>query len=156
MPDLITHVCSAQLLRCVSRIGLFPVFALGVILPDLISRPCHIIFPRTYWYVAPFHSPLVCVLYCALISLIFVPGIRRACFFSLSAGVGLHLLLDSFQKQMGPMYYWLFPLSWKSGSLGLFWPEEALFFLPVTIAITAGITLFMRWGSRPFRVGIGE
>jgi len=132
----------------------FPVFALGVILPDLLSRPFHILFPSTYWFVVPFHSPLVCLLYCALISLVFAPGLRRICFLALFAGVALHLFLDSFQNQAGPVYYWLFPFSWKSGWFGLFWPEEALFFLPLTIMIA----LFVAWLTRRKRIiryGIG-
>jgi len=144
MPDLITHLCSAQVVRRLCRLPLFPVFSLGVILPDLISRPFHILFPSTFWFVEPLHSPFVCLLYCALASLIFVPAIRKVCFFSLSGGVALHLFLDSFQKQIGPMYYWLFPFSWKSWWFGFFWPEDALFFLPVTVLITLLISWMMK------------
>jgi len=142
MPDLITHLCSAQVTRRLIRVRLFPVFALGAILPDIISRPVHILFPVTSWYVAPFHSPLVCLLYCLLLSLLFAPSIRRACFGWLCAGVALHLALDSLQKQVCPIYYfWLFPFSWWTWDADLFWPAQALLFLPVTIAITALVSI---------------
>ena len=141
MPDLVTHLCVAQIVRRTFRLSLFSVFALGSILPDLLSRPFHIIFPSTYWYVAPFHAPVVCLLYCVLFSLLFARGIRKTCFLLLSGGVALHLALDLMQKQLEPKYFWLFPFFWKSWWVGFFWPEQALFFLPVTIAVTILISL---------------
>jgi Na+/proline symporter len=126
------------------RIRYFSIFALGVILPDLLSRPFHILFPATYWYLVPFHSPIVCVLYCVLISLLFERGTRKPVFFCLIAGVSLHLAFDLLQNQMAPHYFWLFPFSWKSWWVGLFWPEEALFFLPVTVAVTLVVSLVSR------------
>ena len=141
MPDLVTHLCSAQLVRKLFRLRFFPIFALGVILPDLISRPLHIVFPPAYWFVVPLHSPIVCLLYCMLLSLLFSREIRRTVFLYLSGGVALHLALDSLQKQLQPTYFWLFPFSWKSWWAGIFWPEQALFMLPVTIAVTILITL---------------
>ena len=146
MPDLVSHLCAAQITGRVRRMKLFAVFALGAILPDILSRPVHILFPATFWYVAPMHSPLVCILYCALVSLAFCHDIRRGCFFALLAGVCLHLALDSLQIQFRPHYFWLFPFSWRSWWAGLFWPEQALFFLPVTLAVTAAVTLVTRRG----------
>jgi hypothetical protein len=147
MPDLVTHLCSAQLARRGLFGRFFPLFALGAILPDILSRPAHILFPATYGFVHPFHSPVVCILYCAFIALLFVPALRRASFTCLLAGVALHLALDAFQKQLGPEYLWLFPFSWRSGCIGLFWPEQALFFLPVTLGVTAAVTAWRRrWG----------
>lgn len=137
MPDLVTHLCAAQIARRGALDRHFPLFALGVILPDVVSRPVHILFPHSYSFVQPLHSPVVCALYCAIVALLFVPSLRRTAFACLLAGVALHLALDSLQKQIGPMYLWLFPFSWRSGSIGLFWPEQALFFLPVTLAVTA-------------------
>lgn len=144
MPDLVTHFCTACVTARMVRIRFFALFALGVILPDLLSRPFHILFPALFWYLTPFHSPLVCVLYCALFSLFLAPGLRLAGFFSLLAGAGLHLLFDLFQVQLCPAYYWFFPFSWRSFWLGLFWPEQALFFLPATILLTALICLMTR------------
>jgi hypothetical protein len=147
MPDLLTHLCSAQIARKTFKLKFFPVFALGVILPDLLSRPFHIIFPAVYWYVVPLHSPLVCVMYCFLISRLFAKQIRKAVFLYLSGGVGLHLFLDLFQKQISPHYFWFFPFSWKSYWVGLFWPGQALFFLPVTVGVTILITYLFRKGG---------
>jgi len=144
MPDLVTHLCSAQFARRGLFGRFFPLFTLGVILPDILSRPVHILFPSSYPFVQPLHSPAVCVLYCALIAILFVPALRRAAFACLLAGVVLHLVLDAFQKQLGPEYLWLFPFSWRSGCIGLFWPEHALFFLPITLAVTVLVTLRRR------------
>ena len=140
MPDLITHLCTAQIARRMFRRISFPLLALGVILPDLLSRPVHILFPATYWFVVPLHSPLVCLCYCAAISMLFSRRIRSACFLALCAGVVLHLAVDALQDQVEPTYFWLFPFSWKSWWVGLFWPEQALYFLPVTIILTALIS----------------
>jgi hypothetical protein len=144
MPDLVTHLCAARILRRRVGAGFFPLFALGAVLPDIPSRPLHIIFPATYWFVAPFHSPLVCLLYCALLSLAFVPALRKPAFLCLCAGTALHLSLDLLQKQVCPVYFWFFPLSWKSWGIGLFWPDWALMALPLTIAVTA----YVAWRER--------
>ncbi|MCX6356668.1 MAG: hypothetical protein NT045_02130 [Candidatus Aureabacteria bacterium] len=104
MPDLITHLCSLQVVRQFVRVRHLSVVMLGVILPDIISRPLHIFFPATYWYMAPLHSPLVCLLYCLLVSLLWAPELRRGVFLALLAGVALHLLFDSMQNQLGPVY----------------------------------------------------
>lgn len=148
MPDLLTHLCSAQLVRRGLLDRLFPLFALGAMLPDLLSRPAHILFPAAYPFVKPLHSPLVCIPCCALLAFLFVPGIRRAAFACLLAGTALHLALDAFQRQLGPEYFWLFPFSWRSGALGLFWPEQALVFLPVTVAVTLLVSAWRRVRAR--------
>jgi len=157
MPDLITHLCITQIARRLFRLTSFPLLALGAIMPDILSRPFHILIPAAYWFVAPMHSPLVCLCYCSAISLLFARGIRRACFVSLCTGVALHLALDSLQDQVAPMYFWLFPFSWKSWWGGLFWSEQALFFLPVSLALTAlismkGCTVLPRRTQRSSRV----
>ncbi|MEI6632502.1 MAG: hypothetical protein WCP22_01655 [Chlamydiota bacterium] len=149
MPDLVTHLCSAQLARRGLFGRCFPLFALGVMLPDILSRPVHILFPASYPFVQPLHSPAVCVLYCALIALLFVPALRRAAFACLLAGVALHLAFDALQKQVGPEYLWLFPFSRRSGCIGIFWPEQALFFLPITLAVTAAVTAWRRRRGSP-------
>jgi hypothetical protein len=153
MPDLLTHLCAAQLLRRGLLARRFPLFALGTILPDIISRPIHILFPSAYPFVQPLHSPAVCAVYCALVSLLFVPPIRREAFACLLAGAALHLALDACQRQVGPEYLWLFPFSWRPGSIGLFWPEQALFLLPATLAATAAVSALR--GRRARRAAAG-
>lgn len=147
MPDFVTHLCTVQLARRGLFDRRFPLFALGAVLPDLLSRPVHILFPAAYPFVRPLHSPVVCVLYCVLLALLFVPASRRAAFACLLAGTGLHLMFDALQKQTGPEYLWLFPFSWRPGCVGLFWPEQALFLLPVTLGATAAVTAWRRRGG---------
>ncbi|MDD5555860.1 MAG: hypothetical protein PHN82_01285 [bacterium] len=145
MPDLVTHLCAAQVIRRLLRLRLFPLFALGAVLPDLLSRPAHILFPGTAPFVVAFHSPVVLLLCCLLASLLFARPIRRACLGYLAAGSALHLALDVMQKQICPVYYyWLFPFSRWTWDADLFWPEQALLLLPVTIAVTALVTVLTR------------
>ncbi|HOE28188.1 MAG: hypothetical protein IT574_06550 [Candidatus Aureabacteria bacterium] len=144
MPDLLTHLCSAQLVRRGLFDRLFPLFALGAVLPDLLSRPAHILFPAAYPFVKPLHSPVLVVPCCALCALLFVRSVRREAFACLLAGALLHLALDACQKQLGPEYFWLFPFSWRGGWIGLFWPEQAIFALPATVAVTLLVSALRR------------
>ena len=49
----------------------------------------------------------------------------------LALGVGLHLLLDAFQKREVDVYGMLFPLAWKDAWVGLFWADQSLYALPL-------------------------
>ena len=133
MPDLVTHLSVGYLVRQgTKRIEqMVALFYLGTILPDVLTRPVNILQPRLYWLVMPLHTPLALTLVCLLLSYLFAETVRREVFLTLLFGVYLHLFLDLFQKSIGPAYPWLFPFSWRSFQIGLFWPEDSLVLLPV-------------------------
>ncbi len=136
MPDLVTHVSVAYFLRKPKGISRFTViFFLGTILPDVLTRPIYVIFPNTYWFVYPFHTPLVLVLVSLLISYFFQERIRKAVFITLLLGVLLHLLLDLFQRSLFGTNYWLFPISDIDIQLGLFWQDDSLYAIPFLACI---------------------
>ena len=144
MPDLVTHLAGAYLVKKGIRITRYlAFFYLGALLPDLASRPLHILFPRLNRAAAAYHSPMGVFLICWLVSLFFRQDQRRGVFFLLAGGSLLHGLLDLCQKHLVGGYSWFFPFSRQTFSLGFFWPEDSLRFLPFTIVIVLAVYL---WG----------
>lgn len=136
MPDLVTHMAVAHLLKKPLRVSKFEaVFFAGTVLPDVLTRPFSIIMPGSYWFVYPLHTPLVLVLVCLLISYFFEQGIRRAIFLALLTGVFLHLVLDLFQKHLVGVNYWLFPFSDLNVEIGLFWQDDSIYAIPLLLAL---------------------
>lgn len=136
MPDLITHAAGAYLARRgFGLTGYAVLLYLGVMLPDLLSRPLHILFPRYTWAAAAFHSPAGVFLACWLIALFFREDQRRRVFCFLFGGGMLHELMDLGQKHLVGGYRWFFPFSKKEFSLGFFWPEDSVRVLPYTIIL---------------------
>ena len=134
MPDLITHVSVAYFLRKPFRISAHtPLFFLGTILPDILTRPVYIIFPNLYRFVYPLHTPFTLILVCALISYFFEEKTRKVVFSSLFLGVLLHLLLDVFQKHLIGSNFWLFPFSDIDVGFGLFWQDDSVYAVPLLL-----------------------
>ena len=135
MPDLLTHLIIAQGCRTAVRgDALTPWYLVGTVLPDILTRPFSIVLPRLFWFFMPLHTPVGLFLVCTLISQ-FVPApSRRSVFYNLLGGAALHLLLDILQAHIAGSYYLLFPFSWWSFELALFWPEDSLYLLPLWVA----------------------
>jgi len=154
MPDLVTHLSIAYLLKTISKRWLFFLefsifFYFGTILPDILTRPLYILSPNVYWAVLPLHTPLPILFVCLSISYLFDERIRKGVFFTLVTGAYLHLFLDIFQKHIQPEVFLLFPFSWKSFNVGLIWPEESLYAIPFWIVIILGIKLMKRLRIKP-------
>ncbi len=149
MPDLITHTAGAYLAGKGCRITRFVVFFyLGAMLPDLVSRPLHIFWPRTIWAAQALHSPVGVFLICWLISLFFRVDQRKSVFGLLFAGSILHELLDMLQKHLIGGYMWFFPFSTKSFPGGLIWPDTSVRLLPFTILLVVLVYAFSQWRKR--------
>lgn len=147
MPDLCTHVCVAWLLtRILRRIEHYTtIFLIGNALPDILSRPIYMFKSDLYWFAIPIHTPAVMFLVSLLISFLFDCKERKQIFLILFSGTMCHQFMDLFQKHVGSSpYFLLFPLSWKGISLGLFWPEASLFFLPILVLLVLSTLLFKR------------
>ncbi len=151
MPDLITHVAGAYLAKRGFRIaGMASLFYLGAILPDLLSRPLHLLWPALFISTQPLHSPIGVFLVCWLIALFFREDQRRLAFRLLAGGSIVHFLLDLLQKHLVGGYAWLYPFSFRFYSLGFIRPEDSLLFLPLTLAAAAVVFLVhRRRGERP-------
>ncbi len=149
MPDLVTHAAAAYFITRPSRFrDLRVLFYLGTILPDLLSRPLHILWPHLHLYTIAAHTPLFMLIFCLLLSELFPPSMRRAVFGYSFAGAALHFALDLFQRHLGDGYYWLFPFSWRSFELGWLWPETSIRFIPIWLALILILELFLQLGKR--------
>ena len=138
MPDLLSHLLSARIagtaLRS-NRRGWLVMLLFGALLPDLLTRPFYILWPATYWFVNPLHTPVGIFLTCLALSEFFIPAQRNVAFVMLLAGSALHLLLDLLQKHEHGGYALLFPFSWDRLEFGLFWPEQTLWGLPFWLLV---------------------
>lgn len=136
MPDLVTHFASAYILKVPDRWARFRIpFYLGALLPDLLSRPWMILYPPASSLVYSLHTPFMTGIFCLIIAQFFEDNIRSRVRLNLLLGVALHYSLDIFQKYLTVGYHWLFPFSWKSFGLGLFWPEDSVRFVPLWIGL---------------------
>jgi hypothetical protein len=143
MPDLLTHIMVAEGCRKIGWKGrLTPWFLVGTVLPDLLTRPFTVLFPGFYWWVMPLHTPIGLLLVCTLLSRFYPRQQRSQAFSNLIGGAAVHLLLDVGQKHIGSGYQLLFPFSWSSYEIGLFWPETSLYLLPLWLAV--GIFVVVR------------
>ncbi len=144
MPDLITHTLVSHLLRrpldwrSASRPwqGLRPLFYLGVLLPDILTRPFYIIFPVTKTWTIFLHTPAGALLACLLLTRLLREDLRRSAFFWIAGGALTHFALDALQKQVTGNNFWLFPFSWKNFSLPLLRPEDFMALIPLFLGLT--------------------
>jgi hypothetical protein len=144
VPDLVTHTALGYFItRKWPHAALALLFLVGNMLPDLMTRPAYILFPATYWWVYPFHTPLGAVVLCWGAAGLFRKPDRRTVFLVLTAGCMTHFVLDAFQKHAGVGYLWFSPFSWRFTDGGLFWPEDALRWLPLTVGAVALAELFL-------------
>ena len=152
MPDLITHTAIARLLsgpfefrnRSPHRLPLGIFLYIGVMLPDLMSRPWYILSPSVHDWVVAFHTPFGMLTACAFAALFFERSLRAGVFGRLFLGTVLHFAVDCLQKQVTGNNYWLFPFSWKNFGVGLFWADDAIPFVPVWIALVLLMEVILR------------
>ena len=128
MPDLVTHVMAGYGLQRALWPRLSPWFLVGAVFPDILTRPFTILWPGSFWWTMPLHTPMGLLLVCAAIALLagapfLFSGIWAPAFF-------VHLFLDLFQAHLAGSYYLLFPFSWRSVEVDLIWPETTLYLLP--------------------------
>jgi hypothetical protein len=149
MPDLITHSALHYALSRSQRFDRFRIiFYVGTVLPDILSRPIYIINPFLYPYTVAIHTPVFMVLFCFLMAEFFVISIRKPVRLYLLAGVFLHFGLDFFQRHIESGYLWLFPFSWQTFEIGLFWPETPLMLTPVWVGMVAVMEGLRFWQKR--------
>ena len=163
MPDLVTHTAIAHLIRrlfdlrkstgAVSSLRIL--FYLGTILPDILTRPWYILFPATYNWSLPFHTPAGVLSACGLIALLFEPGLQKKVFWLLAAGSILHLILDGFQKQIIGNNFWLYPFTWKDFGYGVLWAGEIMRYIPywlgLVVTMEIGVVVYKSARKRSYR-----
>jgi hypothetical protein len=149
MPDLITHtIIPYVVIRLWSRLRrtAVPLFLLGCILPDILSRSFNVFLitwvPLITRYTDPVHAPCVALLYCLAISYFFAAPIRRTVFLNLLGGSLLHLLFDIGQRNIGHNYLLLYPFSRWFTEKGLFWPETTLYLVPWLVVLLGVVLIY--------------
>lgn len=161
MPDLMTHMASAYLVKRATFPGKNTLaFVAGAVLPDLVSYiPLFVVasflsleyagilaVPETArWFLdlpylfAPFHGMVPFFLLCWILVFFFPVEERRGIFLNLVSGAGLHFLLDLAQESHNPTGYLLFPLSTRSYSLQWFGSESSIYVAPLLMAVAAAV-----------------
>jgi len=142
MPDLVTHVIAGYGVQRGLWPRLSPWFLVGAVLPDILTRPFTILWPGSFWWTMPLHTPLGLLLVCAAFAFLHRPAARASVFLNLGAGSLVHVTLDLFQAHLAGSYFLFFPFSWRSIEVDLMWPETTLYLLPLWIAI--GLWLAIR------------
>jgi hypothetical protein len=165
MPDLLGHVAFARIVREVAPVrraggtgggpaspGMVACYYLGALLPDLATRPFHILMPTLSPFVEVFHSPACLVLLGIAWAGLFVPELRRRALVSVLSGIATHMVIDLVQRHLAGGYLLYFPLSFHRNSLGLLWPEETTTMLTPWLVLAAVAAA----GGRRRRGGPGE
>ena len=153
VPDLLTHTLFVLPLRYrYPKAILF--ILLGTILPDVLGRIAGVFMSGSTivgWYQLSVHTPFSMILFIYALSFLFpqkerknLPAGRRGVFAFLIMGTFIHFFLDFFQKQINIGNLWLFPLSFKTFSLPLIWPDETIFLIPILILINLSLFLFLK------------
>lgn len=135
MPDLVTHVVAGYGLQRGFWPRLSAWFLIGAVFPDLLTRPFTIVWPGSFWWTMPFHTPIGLALVCGAVAFLHGARGRRSVFVNLLAGSFLHVFLDLFQAHLAGSYYLFFPFSWRSVEVDLMWPETTLYLLPLWIVL---------------------
>ncbi|MBI4567812.1 MAG: class I SAM-dependent methyltransferase, partial [Planctomycetes bacterium] len=143
MPDVVSHAAAAYLVGDGRRREIV-LFVLGGILPDALTRAWVLLPKWGYEALTPLHAPVPMVAACALVSLFFAQAVRWEAFKLLLAGAFFHLFLDGLQAHLGGGYPWLFPFSWWTGEVPLFWPEDSMTLYPWLLLLCAVKWAFLR------------
>jgi hypothetical protein len=136
MPDLATHVLAVTpFLRKAARCP--ALVLLGAVLPDLTGR-LGILLPNGVffsWMDTALHTPVSMALIIYILALLFPRERRTEVLVCVGAGAVFHFALDLLQKSVTFGNLWLFPASFASFQVPLFWGDESLFALPALVLI---------------------
>jgi hypothetical protein len=154
--DLLTHVSTALLVKAGTRRPYAVLLATGVVLPDIGSRMPGILFeliggrgdlPLVGVLLGSglFHTPIGILCGSMLIALCFVEAQRKAVFWNLAAGGGLHLGLDVMQGHLTDGYQLWVPLSYEGTDLGWISSEFTVWVAPFVLPLS----IWVWWRRRP-------
>jgi len=146
MPDLITHTLFVYPFKYrYKKALLFILF--GTILPDVLGRIAGVFIPASPivgWYQLSIHTPFSMIFFIYAFSFLFFQEERKNVFIFLTLGTFIHFFLDFFQKIISLGNLWLFPFSFKSFQVGIIWPDDTIFLIPILILINLLILLLFK------------
>ncbi|MBS3122416.1 metal-dependent hydrolase [Candidatus Woesearchaeota archaeon] len=141
MPDLITHVLIGLIICELFNIRRKSLVILGSVLPDLVLKisllSFFIDFPmkEIKWLLIPFHTPVGLILL-TIIIILFFRGEYILNFLLISLGWALHLAADLTNKEVFiNQMLLLYPISWKSYELNIFWSNQYWYLMIISLAI---------------------
>ena len=146
MPDLITHTLFVYPLKYRFKKAILFI-VLGTILPDILGRIAGVFIPGSPivgWYQLSIHTPFSMILFIYAFSFLFLQKERKNVFIFLILGTFIHFFLDFFQKIISLGNLWLFPFSFKSFQVGIIWPDDTIFLIPILILINLLILLLFK------------
>jgi len=146
--DLVTHAASAVLVKSATGWRYPAVFVLGTLAPDIFCRLPSIVLGGIHNYLVelppvfthiwqPLHQPFGMILLAYALCLFFQETIRKAVFFNLVGGMGLHLALDMAQDHHGAGYQLFFPFSTHAVEWALI-GSEATVYWAIPLSLLAG------------------
>jgi len=155
MADLVTHLCTGAIFKAISRRPHVPVFMLGTVAPDLLSRvPSMGLTQLGLWGLPipaalvhsfePLHLPAGMVLFSALLAMLFRVEDRGGVLANFLGGMFLHLALDLAQDHHGVGYVLGFPLVQRPLELGLISSEATVCWAPVLLLIAGSLIAWRR------------
>lgn len=152
MPDLVTHLSAAALLRRLAgdrqtRL----LFLLGAVLPDLFAKTCHVVLRSPVTFAEAAHAPTILALECLAVAYMFPHAARGRAWRALYMGGLLHVLMDLAKDHMGQgNVLFGFPFTAARVEVPLYMSEDAIFIAPMALAVflvAEAITALRR--SRP-------
>ena len=160
MADLLTHMASGVAVKAMTRGPYAAALIAGTVLPDLgarvpamglsaLAKKGASIAPEWAYAFEVLHMPLGMILMSFVLAGLFHPDQRRAVFWNLLAGCGLHLLVDLTQSHMGVGYLLGFPLSTWDFELGWMGTEATVLWSPWFM-----LTAIVLWRWRRGRLGL--
>jgi len=131
----------------------------GGCLPDFISRMPGVVtgllhtagsisrgtYISSQYVLESFHAPIPVAIAAYFLALLLPETGRSRHFMLLAVASALHFLLDGLQTTLGATSEaWLFPFSWMSWHLNLFWPDQSILALPWLGTVIIILELY-RW-----------
>lgn len=135
MPDLITHALTGHILHRASDGKMdYSLLMAGSLLPDVVSwLPMNVYIRAEGWlglphawerWFPPMHSPLLVLLWCVLLALLFAERWRGLAFWSLGVASQTHILLDLMQLKYDGGYLVFYPVCLERHQIGLIPQDE--------------------------------
>ncbi len=147
MADLLTHLCSAYLVKRLSVQRGMTFCMMGSIAPDITRSLGFFIFKldpsitlfeeRVFFLSFALHTPFGMLLTSYFFALLFPLRCRKLFFWNFLLGQWLHFLIDMLQLHWGPGYRWAFPFSHHYHEFGLIHADDSLLYLPVWLTLCA-------------------
>jgi len=106
------------------------------LLPDIWYNLLFNGFQSSSYFAEGAHLPLVLLFVCYFVSMLFAEPDRKRAFFCLLIGSLSHVAFDTLKSNMGQGAIALaFPVSRKRFEFGVYWPEDAVYVMLISVLV---------------------